>query len=368
MTSVFARDLAELFCRPFLGAWLVFGSLGLVFLAAEGVGQPRQIPTIFADLEDSSNGELLNKLALLEEFSSLRILPVEWHGKNAAVTMTQHRARMAIAWGRGLRVYFRPNGPAERERMLALMYQLAASVYFRKPWEHLALYAIVLGLVPENTDVPSFSFQDLGSSYVEAKGVPLAGVIALLTMFLPFLLSSSLMAREWENGTLEVLLVSPFLTWWNIIWGKILLALFLTTIIFLLGMIFCFGLFGIPARFDVSAILLVQVLGMGTSAFLGVIGSNIVKSQIGAYFLSVIYVSCLVFLTGIVFPVSETAMAAKFLGQLLPLTFSLSPLSEWLIHGSSVQLSSGDVSWLFGLFGVSCATMLTCGGVVRRRM
>ena len=366
MLRIFSRDLLDLMERPYLGLWLIVVPVLLAYVASTGAAHSGRVPTVIQDESTLAKDVPDEFRKLLEEIGDVEPVSVEWDGQDASTAMTDHRARLAIAWDSGLVVYIRPRDAVDRERLLGIAYQAVFAVFFEMPWQ---IGTVALAADEEFADIGDLlSIVDFGSPSIEASGVLMSGVIALTVAFLPFLLACSSMAREFEHGTLAGLLVAPRLGWWAIVGGKVCLAVFVTTVVFLVVLIVSFSFLGAPPRLDVLSMLAVQVPAMLTSAFLGIAASNVARSQLRAYFVSVLYVFCLIFLTGLVFPIPDSTAVVQWASAVLPLTFSLPFLETWLVHGTPADLSGIAVRQLTGQSMACLVIMLLCGFLARRRI
>ena len=276
---------------------------------------------------------------------------------------------MAVAWDGEWHVYVRPEGSADRGRLVSLAYQIAATIGRGTPWQ-LAVRDIVAseGSLVDEELLTAYTVIDLGSPAVERNGDFISAMIALTIVFLPFLVACGSMVREWEHGTLQTLLVAPGVSWRGLVGGKVCLALFATTVVFACMTIVSFGYFDIPARLDFLSMLLFQLPAMAASAFLGVATSSILKAQFSAYFVSVLYAFCLMFLSGMIFPISESADVIRLVAELLPLTHSLSAMTQWLLHGVPAFHHSDDAYALSLLCAGAFGAMVVGAAFARRKI
>ena len=360
MIKVFAKDLLELFERPFLVFWLIAVPLSFLLVADNISVSPPPVPTLIGAPADRTEPKMSDVRNLLDQISDIDVLRAEWDGRDPAEALTGHRARMAVAWEGEWHVYMRPEGSADRGRLKSLAYQIALSIKYGEPWQFTVSDIVrkQRRLVDEDTWT-AYTVIDLGSPAVERNGDLISAMIALTVAFLPFLIACSSMAREWEHGTLQTLLVAPGVSWWGLVAGKICLALFATTVVFVCMTIVSFAYFGIPARLNFLSMLLFQLPAMAASAFLGMAASSILKAQFSAYFVSVLYAFCLMFLTGMIFPIGDSAEPIRLVSQTLPLTHSLAAMTQWLLHGVPAHYHSDDAYalWILcaGAFGVMMA-------------
>ena len=365
MKKVFSRELIDLVAGARLGVWLVVVSVALVFLASNGAVLGDRVPVIIQDKTTLNIDAPSFFHVLIEEIGDVDPIFVKWNGKNPWDAMNMHRARMAISWDSGLMVHVRPRDALDRQRLFAIAYQAAIGIEAEQPWQVLVALSAV-GKDDEESEI--LEIVDFGSPEIESHGVLISGVIALTVAFLPFLLSCSSMAREFEHGTLEGLLLVPGIGWWSIVWGKICAAMFVTVGIFLVILVVAFSYLNVPARLDLVPILVVHVMMMASSSFLGIAASQLARSQFRAYFVSTLYVFCLIFLTGLVFPVASATAIVDSASHLFPLTFVLPQMDRWLIHGIPASVIGSEGRFLAGQCAIYFTIMVLCGIYVRRKI
>lgn len=160
----------------------------------------------------------------------------------------------------------------------------------------------------------------------------LPGLTGLILQVQALLLTAFAIVREREQGTLEQLIVTPIKPW-ELMIGKILpyvavaainLAMVLATGVLVFGMKVTGNLFLMVL---LSGIFLVGSLG------LGVLISNISRTQIEALYLAVFIILPAVMLSGLIWPRQNMPDLAFYSGYILPLTYYLEILRGILMKG-----------------------------------
>lgn len=106
------------------------------------------------------------------------------------------------------------------------------------------------------------------NSELKSRNFIVPGLIAIIMTLIGTLLTAMIMAREWERGTMEALMVTP-VTVREIILGKLIPYYFLGMGGMVLSVVMAIGLFGIPLKgslvvlFAASSLFLLAALGMG---------------------------------------------------------------------------------------------------------
>jgi ABC-2 type transport system permease protein len=159
------------------------------------------------------------------------------------------------------------------------------------------------------------------------------GLIAILMQIQAILLTSLAIVREREQGTMEQLIVTPVKSW-ELMLGKILpymLFGFLNIVMVLVVGIF---LFGVPVAGSVWLLMGLSLMYILGSLGLGVLISNLSRTQMQAMFISVgAIVMPAVILSGLIFPRTDMPWLIYWIGELLPVTHYLEIIRGIMLKG-----------------------------------
>lgn len=160
------------------------------------------------------------------------------------------------------------------------------------------------------------------------------GLIVLVMTLIGTFLTTLVMAREWERGTLESLFVTP-VSVTEIMIGKTVpyFALGLT------GLALCLlsakFLFDVPFRGSVTVLLLVSMLYLLVSLGLGLLISSAIKNQFVASQIAVLtsFLPALM-LSGFMFDIRSMPVFLRMLTQLLPARYFVDLLQTLFLAGN----------------------------------
>lgn len=179
--------------------------------------------------------------------------------------------------------------------------------------------------------------QDFVTAYYMVPGI--MGVILTMTMVM---ITSMAIVRERENGTLEQLIVTP-LKPYELMIGKItpyiVIGYVQATIALLIGII----IFDLPVRGNLLLLYGLTSLFIIASLSLGVLISNLAKTQMQAMQMSLFIFLPSILLSGFMFPRDAMPSLFYWLGQLLPLTYYLEILRGILLKGNGISLLWGQI-------------------------
>ena len=175
---------------------------------------------------------------------------------------------------------------------------------------------------------------------LESANLFVPGLIALVLTLVSALMTAISLSREKEQGTLEVLLVSP-LRPWQIIFGKVLPYLGLGFAITCLVLVAARVVFGVPLRGSVTLLLAESVLYTIVSLSLGVLVAARTTSQRAAMLGALVGTMMpTALLSGMIFPISSMP------GWLQPVT-NVVPARWFIVIARGIMLKGAGIAHLW---------------------
>ena len=165
------------------------------------------------------------------------------------------------------------------------------------------------------------------------------------------LLTSQVISREWENGTMEQLIVSPIKPV-ELIIGKIIpyfiIGMVDLTMIVVMGK-FLFNVYlkgSLPLLFLLSSLFMIGALGMGITI------SIIAKTQVVSYQLALLtsFLPSYI-LSGLVFPISSMPKIVQYITYLIPAKYFIVILRGIFLKANTFMILAMDVLYL-GIFAL----------------
>ena len=169
------------------------------------------------------------------------------------------------------------------------------------------------------------------------------GLIVLVLTLIGAFLTSLLIAREWERGTLEALFVTPVRPL-EIIYAKLLPYLAVGAIDLVPCLLAAHFLFALPLRGSLSVIFLASMLYLLVSLLLGLFISGKTRNQFQASQLAML-ISFMpaMMLSGFVFDLRNVPLVIQGVAQLLPATHFMSLIKTLFLagdHGPTILRST----------------------------
>lgn len=187
---------------------------------------------------------------------------------------------------------------------------------------------------------------DLNSHYFIVPGS-----IAITMTLIGILLTSLVVAREWERGTMEAMLstsVKPV----HIVLGKYIPYFILGILSLAFNIFLCVGVFQVPFRGNYFVLLLVSGLFLFTSLGIGLNISSVLKNQFLASMvaMSIGFMPALM-LSGLMFPINSMPVFFQYLTRILPPRYYVSFIeSEFMTGGvNAIRLENAVYLSILGL-------------------
>jgi ABC-2 type transport system permease protein len=201
---------------------------------------------------------------------------------------------------------------------------------------------------------------------LESRNFIIPGIIAVIIMIVGALLTSLVIAREYENGTMETIRSLPlgaveFLT------GKAIPYFFITLIDVLVAILMGQLLFGVVMKSSFWLMILASAIYIGVALGIGLLISSGVKSQLVANQMAIMltYLPSLL-LSDFVFPQENMPVVLKLISRIVPATYFIDILNGlYLRNLGLVQLwpSFLVLAVMFGLLAVLNVAMLKKEGL-----
>ena len=198
--------------------------------------------------------------------------------------------------------------------------------------------------VPALTDVrPRFWFNPSTVS----RNYLVPGSISVIMTIIGALLTSLVVAREWERGTMESLLATP-VTRTEFLLAKILPYYVLGMVAMALCVTVATTVMGVPLRGSLLALFLISSLFLGSGLGLGLLLSTVTKNQfIAAQAALVAAFLPAVMLSGFVFEISSMPAWIQVVTHLIPARYFVSALQTLFQAGDIWPVIWVNAVWLF---------------------
>ncbi|MBO9731335.1 MAG: ABC transporter permease [Chitinophaga sp.] len=186
-------------------------------------------------------------------------------------------------------------------------------------------------------------------------------VLVLLLTLIGGFMSALNIVREKEMGTIEQINVTPIRKW-EFILGKLIPFWVVGIIVFTLGLLVAWGVYGIwPVGSFVTLYLLAAVYLVALLGF-GLLVSTYTSNQLQAMFVAFFFVMIFMLMSGLFTAVESMPAWARVIANLTPVTHFIKVIRMIVLKGSGLM----DVKWEF-LYLVLFAMVLNGWAIVNYR-
>ena len=172
------------------------------------------------------------------------------------------------------------------------------------------------------------------NSELRSRNYLVPGLIAIIMTLIGGLLTALVMAREWERGTMEALLVTP-VTMGEVLLGKVLPYFLLGLGGMALSVAMGLWLFGVPLLGSPWLLLAVSSLFLLAALGMGLLISTAAKSQFVAGMVAIITTFLPAFLlSGFIFDIGSMPTVVQVITRILPARYFVASLQTLFLAGN----------------------------------
>ena len=163
------------------------------------------------------------------------------------------------------------------------------------------------------------------------------------------MMTSISIVREKEKGTMEVLLVSPVRPIMVIV-AKAVPYLVLAFVILIIILLMARFVLGVPLAGSLVWILVVSVIYILLALSLGLLISNVAKTQLVALLRSaMVLLLPIVMLSGMLFPVESMPKVLQWISAIIPPRYYIAAMRKLMIMGVGIGAVLKEVAILIGM-------------------
>lgn len=176
------------------------------------------------------------------------------------------------------------------------------------------------------------------NSEVNSRYFLVPGLIAIIMTLIGALLTSLVVAREWERGTMEALLVTP-VSIQELLLSKVIPYFVLGMGSMLLSLVMALFLFEVPLRGSLWLLLLSSAVFLWVSLSMGILISTLGKTQFVAGQIAIIVTFLPAFLlSGFIFHIGSMPVFVQWVTHIVPARYFVALLQT--------EFLAGDIVWV----------------------
>ncbi len=172
------------------------------------------------------------------------------------------------------------------------------------------------------------------------------GVMGMILMLICAMMTSVSIAREKENGTMEILLVSPMKPL-QIILSKVVPYFVISIVNLGTILLISYFIMDVPVRGSFGLLVIVSLLFIFVSLSMGLLISSVVEKQMVALLISgMVMMLPVIMLSGMLFPVENMPWFLRWLSQIIPAKWYIIAIKKIMIQGVGLQAVAKEMAVL----------------------
>ena len=184
-------------------------------------------------------------------------------------------------------------------------------------------------------------------------------IMGMLLMLVCAMMTSISIVREKERGTMEVLLVSPTRPLMIIV-AKVVPYLVLAFLILTAILLMSTYVLGVPLHGSLFWIFAISTIYILLALSLGLLVSNIAKTQLAALLLSaMVLLMPIIMLSGMVFPIESMPRILQYVSAIIPTRYYISAMRKLMIMGTGIGQVFRELTTLLGMLVILLLLSLT---------
>ncbi len=184
---------------------------------------------------------------------------------------------------------------------------------------------------------------------VRSRDFLVPGLIAVIMTLIGAMLTALVIAREWERGTMEALIVTP-VSKMEILAGKVIPYFLLGMGGMVVSVAMAIWIFDVPLRGSFLALSAGSALFMLTAIFMGLLISTAAGSQFVAGQIAIVITFLPAFiLSGFVFDITSMPVPIQWITHLVPARYFVSMLHTLFLAGDIWPIFLTNCLWLLGM-------------------
>ena len=316
------RTMLILFGMP-LVLMLIFG-----FAITTDVKNVRTV--VVTSSMDHLTQQAVDRLAASEYFTITQVVATH---RDAERVIRSQKADMAIVFG--------PDFASKRSGVQLIVD--GADPNMAQQWTNYAT-AVML-----NADASAVNTKMLYNPQLKSAYNFVPAIMGMLLMLVCAMMTSISIVREKEKGTMEVLLVSPVKPLMIII-AKAIPYLVLAFVILVIILLMARFVLGVPLVGSLFWIIVISVIYILLALSLGLLISNVAKTQLVALLLSaMVLLVPIVMLSGMLFPLESMPRVLQWISAIIPPRYYIEAMRKLMIMGVGIKEVAREVLILVGM-------------------
>lgn len=175
------------------------------------------------------------------------------------------------------------------------------------------------------------------------------GIMGMIFILICAMMTSVSIVGEKENGTMNLLLVSPIKPY-SIIIGKLIPYFFLSCTILSVILLIGYTVLGLPVSGSIINVIWVSLLYIILSLAIGLYVSTLVNTQLSALMVSaVIFMLPIIMFSGMLFPIDNMPEVLQWFSAIIPARWYISAMRKLMVQQLPIEYILEEIVVLAGM-------------------
>lgn len=211
-----------------------------------------------------------------------------------------------------------------------------------------AASAYIRSVVAEETNIPVI-IETLYNPQLKSAYNFVPGIMGMIFILICSMMTSVSIVSEKENGTMDLLLVSPVKPG-TIIFGKLIPYALLSCVLLAVMLLMAYTVLGLPVSSTISGVIALSLLYVVLSLSIGLLVSTLVTDQVAALIVSaVLFMLPVIMLSGMIFPIDNMPQPLQWLSCVIPARWYIEAMRKLMIQQLGWQYVAGEFAILAGI-------------------
>lgn len=178
------------------------------------------------------------------------------------------------------------------------------------------------------------------------------GIMGMIFILICAIMTSISIVSEKENGTMDLLLISPVRPG-TVILGKLIPYFILSCTILAVMLLISYTVLELPLSSSIINVILLSIIYIILSLSIGLLVSTIANSQLTALIVSaVVFMLPVIMLSGMIFPIDNMPVVLQWLSCIIPARWYTAAMRKLMIQQLEINYILQEVSILLSMTGL----------------
>lgn len=178
------------------------------------------------------------------------------------------------------------------------------------------------------------------------------GIMGMIFILICAIMTSVSIVSEKENGTMDLLLISPVRPG-TVILGKLIPYFILSCTILAVMLIISYTVLELPLSPSIINVILLSIIYIILSLSIGLLVSTVVDTQLTALIVSaVVFMLPVIMLSGMIFPIDNMPVVLQWLSCIIPARWYTAAMRKLMIQRLEINYVLQEISILLSMTGL----------------